>query len=249
MSRGPRPGSLTIAAVSAVLLCLAACGGTVPAHHSRTRTKASPTSSPSPAPTAVTVIAPLGVNLRSGPSTSDSVIGVLSQGVSLPILSHTAQAGGWWEVKGSSASGWVTANSQYTSTMTFQTFSVPGSTPWSVMYPQGWTFAQKATDQVQFTGPPGSAITFTTAASVSQLPPAATAGESQSGVTAVVVYGVTAPLVTYVSATQYLASAEFQGQPALAFLIQASLPEKGGEKTLQLFLETVFFTVPATPSP
>jgi hypothetical protein len=75
------------------------------------------------------------------------------------------------------------------------------------------------------------------------------AGQTESGVSSVVVYGVTAPLVTYSSTTKYEASVEFQAQPALALLIQAQLPDKGGASTFTLFLETVFFTVPATPSP
>jgi hypothetical protein len=78
------------------------------------------------------------------------------------------------------------------------------------------------------------------ASTTAQLPAAAPTGATQSGAAAVVVFGVTAPLVTYSSTTAYLASVEFQAQPALAFLIKAQLLSKTGGATLNLFLETVF---------
>jgi len=230
---------------------LTGCSSPVHPHPSPTRSTPHLSASATPAPTAITVIAPLGVNLRTGPSTSASVVGVVAQGVSLPFVAHTSAAGGWWQVRGSSQTGWVTADSQYTSTLSFQTFSAAagGGTPWSVMYPEGWTFAQESAGPVAFTGAAGASVIFTTAATTAQLPPAAASGQTQSGVGSVVVYGVTAPLVTYSSSSKYQASVEFQAQPTLAFLIQADLSAKGGSATLTLFLETVFFGVPATPSP
>lgn len=218
-----------------------------------TPSKPAPTPHPSPTasplPTMVTVISPLGVNFRTEPTTTASVVGVVAQGVSLPIVSHSSADGGWWEVRGSSQTGWISSQTQYTSTLTFQTFSSGAATPWSVMYPEGWTFAQENSGPIRFTGPGAATITFATATTTSQLPAAALAGQTESGVSSVVVYGVTAPLVSYASTAKYEASVEFQAQPALAFLIQAQLPAKGGASTLNLFLETVFFTVPATPSP
>ncbi len=249
MPRGRRTGYLVAPVLMLGLSLLAGCSSSPGATPSPSPHGAQPSPSATPAPTTVTVIAPLGVNLRTGPSTSASITGVLAQGVSLPIVSHTPAAGGWWEVRASDGTGWVTADPDYTSTLSFQTFSVPGAARWSVMYPEGWTFAQKSTGSVVFTGPPGTSITFDTAASTSQLPPAATAGEVQSGVSSVVVYGVTAPLVTYSSSSGYQTSVEFQAQASLAFLIQASLPRKGGAATFNLFLETVFFPIPATPTP
>jgi hypothetical protein len=233
------------------LVALAGCGGAARPTTTPTRSSPHPSSSATPAPTAITVIAPLGVNLRTGPATSASVVGVVSQGVSLPYISYTSTNGGWWEVRGSSQNGWITGDPQYTSTLTFQTFSSAGAggAPWSVMYPEGWTFAQESSGPVQFSGPAGASITFTTATTTAQLPSAASPGQTQSGVGSVEVYGVTAPLVTYANTTKYEASIELQAQPALAFLIQAQLPLKGGAATLNLFLETVFFAVPATPSP
>lgn len=247
---GKRRGFLRVSVPVAVLLSvpLAGCAAGFHPSPSASSPSALPSASASAAPTSVTVIAPLGVNLRTSPAISASVVGVVAQGVSLPIVSHTASGGGWWEVKGSSQTGWITANPQYTSTATFQTFQSAGSVPWSVLYQQGWTFAQQGPQEVVFTDPARDTITFATAATVAQLPAAASPGVSRSGVTAVEVYGVTAPLVTY-SGAGYRASVKFQAQPVLAFLITAKLPARGGAGTLGQFLETVFFTPAASASP
>jgi hypothetical protein len=188
------------------------------------------------------VIAPLGVNLRASPSTSAAVLQVISQGVTLSIVGHNSANGGWWQVKGASESGWVTAQTQYTSPLAFRTFSSAAPVAWSVMYPPGWTFAQQGSGTVIFSDGAAETITFMSASTTAQLPAAAPTGATQSGAAAVVVFGVTAPLVTYSSTTAYLASVEFQAQPALAFLIKAQLLSKTGGATLNLFLETVFFT-------
>ncbi|HVC40202.1 MAG TPA: SH3 domain-containing protein [Candidatus Dormibacteraeota bacterium] len=249
MGRGRWPIRLFGTALVVGVVTLSGCAGApAPSPHA-SRPSVSPSATATPAPTSVTVIAPLGVNLRTGPSTSASSVGVVSQGVSLPIVSRTSASGGWWEVRGSSQTGWITADPQYTSTGSFQTFAAPGATPWSVMYPAGWTFAQASSGSVVFTGPVGSSITFLTATAAAQLPAAAPPGAVQSGVGAVEVFGVTAPLVTYTSTSHYQASVEFQAQPALAFLIQAQLPLRGGAGTLGLFLETVSFTPAASPTP
>ncbi|MGC1184737.1 MAG: SH3 domain-containing protein [Candidatus Dormiibacterota bacterium] len=207
------------------------------------------TPSPSTVPTAVTVIAPLGVNFRSAPSASAAVVGVIPQAISLPLVSPTPAAGGWWKVQGATQIGWITSDPQYTSTLTFQIFEGAGNVPWSVMYPNGWTFDQASSGPVVFNGPQGATLTFYTEASTGQLPAAAPAGASQSGVTSVQIYGVTASLVRYTDADAYKASVAFQAQPALAFLIEANLPPKSGATTFKLFLETIFITPAATPSP
>ncbi|MGH7643429.1 MAG: SH3 domain-containing protein [Candidatus Dormibacteria bacterium] len=252
MGQGRGWASRSVLLLAAVCAAVAGCTGTPKPTPSPHRPAPHPTATATPAPSAITVIAPLGVNLRTAPSTTASVVGVVAQGVALPYVAHTSASGGWWQVRGSSQTGWITADSEYTSTLTFQTYSaaVGGGTPWSVMYPEGWTFAQESSGPVEFTGPNGTSITFTTSSTTAQLPSAASAGQVQSGVSSAVVYGVTAPLITYSNSTgKYQASIEFQAQPALAFLIQAQLAAKGGAATLNLFLETVFFTVPATPSP
>lgn len=245
---GKRARRLRCAIPAAALLTVLLVGcstGTRPSPAVPTRSPR-PSARATPAPTSVTVIAPLGVNLRSGPTLSAAVLGEVAQGVSLPIVSHTAAGGGWWEVRGATHTGWITADPSYTSTATFQTYQSSGSVPWSVMYQQRWTFAQQGAQAVVFTDASNGTVTFTTASTTAQLPAASWPGPSQSGVSAVEVFGVTAPLITYAGGG-YQASAEFQAQPALAFLITAKLPAQGGAAILEQFLETVFFTPAASP--
>ncbi len=222
---------------------VAGCGTSAPRPAATPRP--SPTPTKSPQPTSLTVIAPDGVNFRTGPSTTAAVIQVIAQGVTLPIVSETSSGGGWWEVRGNTATGWVTSNPEDTSTGSFQMYQSGGSDNWSVLYPAGWQFAQLPTGTIDFNGPGGESISVTTAASTAQLPPAAPSGTATSGVSSVVVYGLTTSLVTFAATKGYLGAVAFQASPGLAFLIVA----KGGAATtgadFQLFLNTFKFPLPA----
>ncbi|MHB1525220.1 MAG: SH3 domain-containing protein [Candidatus Dormibacteria bacterium] len=226
------------------------CGAS-PAVHPAPRATPKPTASPSPVATEVTVLAPDGVNFRTQPSPTASVVGIVAQGVTLPIISHTSAAGGWWQVKGSTAIGWITANPAYTATGAFQTFT-GGATasPWSVLYQPGWNFAQDSSGAVVFTGPNGETITVTQAASTTQLPPAAPTGTARSDVAAVDIYGVTTSLVTFSAGSGYLAAVAFQAEPGLAFLIEAKAQAAAAAADFNLFLDTFKFPLPAaSPTP
>ncbi len=235
---------VTCALLVVVAAVVAGCGASTPPP-ARPSPRPSPTPSASPPPTSVTVIAPDGVNFRTAPSTTASVIQVISQGVTLPIVSETSAGGGWWEVRGSTATGWVTSNPEDTSTASFQTYQSGGSSNWSVLYPAEWQFAQLPSGTIDFNGPGGESISVTTSATTAQLPPAAPSGTTTSGVASVVVYGVTTSLVTFAATNGYLGAVAFQASPGLAFLIVA----KGGAATtgadFQLFLETFKFPLPA----
>jgi uncharacterized protein YgiM (DUF1202 family) len=226
-------------------IALVGCGqaAAAPKHP---KTTPHPTPSPSTAPTAVTVLAPDGVNFRSGPSSTASVTGIVAQGVTLPIVSHSSADGGWWEVKGSSADGWITANSQDTSTASFQTYQGGASTaPWSVLYQSGWDFAQANTGVIVFSGPSAETITVTQAATTQLLPAAAPSGTTQRDVTSVEVYGVTTAQVTY-AGSGYLSAVAFQADPGLAFLIVAKAPRASAAATFSLFLKTFKFPLPSS---
>ena len=240
------PGLVLIAAAA-----LVGCGASPPVSHPSPSTSPKPSATPSPAATEVTVLAPDGVNFRTQPSPTATVVGIVAQGVTLPILSHTTAAGGWWQVKGSTATGWITSNPQYTSTGTFQTFSGGSSTlPWSVLYQAGWNFAQDSAGAVVFTGPGGDSITVTQATSTAQLPPAAPSGTAESDVAAVDIYGITTSLVTFSVGSGYLAAAAFQAEPGLAFLIEAKAPTGAAAAAFAVFLSTFKFPLPAaSPTP
>ncbi|HUY54239.1 MAG TPA: SH3 domain-containing protein [Candidatus Nanopelagicaceae bacterium] len=240
------PGLALIATV-----VLVGCGASPPASTPSPRTSPKPSSTPSPAATAVTVLAPDGVNFRTQPSPTAAVVGIVAQGITLPIISHTSAAGGWWQVKGSTATGWITSNPEYTSTGTFQTFTGGSSTlPWSVLYAGGWNFAQDSSGAVVFTGPDGDSIIVTQAGSTAQLPAAAPSGTPKSDVAAVDIYGITTSLVTFSVSSGYLAAVAFQAEPGLAFLIEAKAPTGAAAAAFGVFLSTFKFPLPAaSPTP
>lgn len=222
---------------------VAGCGGT-----KSPPPKPSPTAhasaSATPKPTQVTVIAPDGVNLRSGPTTTAGVLGVVAQGVTLPIVSETTASGGWWQVKGSTNTGWISSNPLFTSTASFQMYQSGGTGGWSVLYPLGWQFAQQSSGSVAFNGPQGESITVTQAASTAQLPAAAPAGTARSDVTSTEVYGITTSLVTFGGSSGYLAAVAFQANPGLALLIVAKGHTASSTSAdFKLFLDTVKFPV------
>ena len=182
---------------------------------------------------------------RTGPSTTAQVIQVIAQGVSLHIVSETSAGGGWWEVRGTTATGWVTSDPQDTSTASFQMYQSGGSANWSVLYPTGWQFAQLPSGAIDFNGPGGATISVTTAGTTAQLPPAAPSGTPTTGVSSVVVYGVTTSLVTFAAGSGYLGGVAFQAAPGLAFLIVAKGPSAALGSEFQLFLNTFKFPLPA----
>ncbi len=224
----------------ALLALLLGATGCAPAARPQPRRTPRPSPTATPLPSQLTVIAPLGVNIRSAPSLQASVVGELAQGATAQLVSHTSQQGGWWQITGSAGSGWVSADPQYTSTESFETYEAGGAVSWSVMYETGWTFSAVSAAEVEFTDSSGGAVTFYSAPSTASLPAAAPSGATQKSVGSTEVYGFTAPLVTYVSSTSYEASVELQAVPGLALLITCELPAAGGAATLQLFLQTVY---------
>ncbi|HVD02816.1 MAG TPA: SH3 domain-containing protein [Candidatus Dormibacteraeota bacterium] len=237
-------------AVALALLGLEGCGVGSGPRPTPSPPSPSAKATPSPVPTAVTVLAPDGVNFRSQPSTTASVIGVVAQGVTLPIVSESSADGGWWQVRGSSATGWVTSNPEYISTASFQTYQSGGTAAWSALYPASWAFAQSGSGTLVFTSPGGEAITVTAAPSTAQLPAGAPSGTNQLSVGSVDVYGVTTALVTYSVTTGYLAAVALQATSGLAFLITDKAPSGSAAKDFNLFLDTFKFPLPtASPTP
>jgi hypothetical protein len=247
-----RAGSWSVSGLALMsVLVVVGCGTSQPTPRPSPRSSPKPTASPSPVATEVTVLAPDGVNFRTEPSPTASVVGIVAQGVTLPIISHTSAAGGWWQVKGSTAVGWITADPEYTSTGSFQTFSGGSSTaPWSVLYAAGWNFAQDSSGAVVFSGPNGDTITVIQAATAAQLPAAAPSRTAESDVASVDIYGITTALVTYSVGSGYLAAVAFQAEPGLAFLIEAKAPSAALANAFGVFLDTFKFPLPAaSPTP
>ena len=183
-----------LAAMAVVAVLAASCGSSghgsttttsAPAATSRptTTTTASTTTSTTAAATAahgpVTVLSPIGLHVRAGPSRSAKVIGSAAQGAVFQLLAYTSSHGGWYKVLGTTLTGWISADPAYSTRGQFSSFSSPA---FSVLYPPGWTQAGTPHTGVTFRSPsPTEKVVITTAASLAKLPVAAQgAGVSQA---------------------------------------------------------------------
>ncbi len=210
-----------LAAVAVVAVLAASCGSSghgtttttsAPAATSRptTTTRPSTTTSTTAALTTahgpVTVLSPIGLHVRTGPSRSAKVIGSAGQGAVLQLLAYTSQHGGWYKVLGTTLTGWISADPAYSTRGQFSSFSSPA---FGVLYPQGWTQAGRPRTGVTFRSPsPTEKVIIQTAPSLAKLPAAAQgAGVSQSSSRIFVACGVTGYFVTYTTSTprRYLA--------------------------------------------
>ena len=210
-----------LAAVAVVAVLAASCGSSghgtttttsAPAATSRptTTTRPSTTTSTTAALTTahgpVTVLSPIGLHVRTGPSRSAKVIGSAGQGAVLQLLAYTSQHGGWYKVLGTTLTGWISADPAYSARGQFSSFRSPA---FGVLYPQGWTQAGRPRTGVTFRSPsPTEKVIIQTAPSLAKLPAAAQgAGVSQSSSRIFVACGVTGYFVTYTTSTprRYLA--------------------------------------------
>jgi hypothetical protein len=161
------------------------------------------------------VLSPIGLHVRAGPSTSAKILGTAAQGVVLTVLGHTAAAGGWYEVKGESVTGWITANAALSAPGRFSGYT-SSVHQFAALYPVAWRVAETPASAV-FRAPTGVvSIVVTTA------PAAANLGRGRPGYSEVrsepvVACGVTGDLNTYLSASPPA------GTPAPAYYAQIRL--------------------------
>ncbi|HMK95917.1 MAG TPA: SH3 domain-containing protein, partial [Acidimicrobiales bacterium] len=202
------------------LLCaaalLAGCGS--PSHSGPPSTSASrsrvtvsstgPTTSTVPTTTTVptsevngvvTVLSPVGLNVRAGPSKKAAVIGTAAQGAVLQLLARTAEGGGWYKVRGATALGWMTANPLYSARGRFDLYR---SAQFNVLLPAGWAATGSPATGVHFRAPvTGETVVITSAAK--KLPLASQgAGALETSSRQVVACGVTTQLRTFTTSSQ-----------------------------------------------
>lgn len=140
-----------------------------------------------------TVLSPIGLNVRSQPSATASILGSAAEGATLTVLGHSA---GWYNVKGATVTGYITDDPTLSAAGTFMSYS-DGQGAYSLLYPDGWTAIAAPPSAVVFHPATGhDSIVVSTAATIGQL------GDDQLGYhqdssTEVVVCGVTGQLVTY----------------------------------------------------
>jgi hypothetical protein len=113
------------------------------------------------------------------------------------VLGHTAAGGGWYQVKGESVTGWITANATLSAPGRFSGFT-SSVHHFAALYPVAWRVAETRASAV-FRAPVAlESITVTTA------PTAASLGRGRPGFSeirseSVVACGVTGNLVTYLN--------------------------------------------------
>ncbi len=200
----------TVAVVAVMALVATSCGSS--SHHGTTTTLAptttarptTSTSRPTTSTTAavtqahgsVTVLSPIGLHVRAGPSRSAKVIGSAAWGAVLQLIGYTSRHGGWYKVQGTTLTGWMSADPAYSARGQFSSYN---GTAFSVLYPAGWTQGGVPKSGVTFRSPsPSEKVIITTAPSLAKLPPAGHGvGVSQSSSRVFVACGVTSYFVTY----------------------------------------------------
>jgi SH3 domain-containing protein len=192
-----------------------------------------------------TVLSPIGLNVRAGPSKKAAVIGSAVQGAVLQVLGHTTQGGGWYKVQGATITGWISANSGFSQPGRFATYE---SAPFSVLYPAGWASSGSPRSEVNFQSPSkGEKVVIAAAPSLAKLPSVKQgAGVSQVGSRQVVACGVTGYLFSYATSLpgHYLADLDLALAAHHVLGIKASLTSISELRTVLDFVNSVSFPFP-----
>jgi Bacterial SH3 domain len=216
---------------------------------SRSTTSTSPstttTTSVSRASGPQTVLSPIGLNVRAGPSKSAKVIGSADQGTVFQLLGHTNRAGGWYKVQGSTVTGWISADTGYSAPGRFGYYT---SDAFSVLFPVGWTHAGAPKSGVVFRAPSmPENVVITSASTVAKLPSVSQgAGISQESSQQVVACGVTSYLYTYSTSTpgKYYAALTLPVSAGHALGLKATLTSLSEMRTVRDFVNSISFPEP-----
>jgi Bacterial SH3 domain len=259
-------GAVRVATLAlALVLVLSACfssgpsaTGGAPASTSLTTGSVSSTTSGTQTGGLRTVLSPGGLNIRAQPSRSAPIRGTAAQATELAVLAHTDQGGGWFQVKGSTVTGWISDNSTLSAPGKFAAY-YSSDHQFGALYPDSWTVAESPPASVVFRPKSGSdTVVATTASTVVQLG-RGRAGYRQSSDQQVVVCGVTSDLLTFVQestpststpepggvvAGRYLAQVHLTLDAQHALGIDANLGDTSQLQTVRDFLSSVKFAFP-----
>jgi uncharacterized protein YgiM (DUF1202 family) len=193
----------------------------------------------------VTVLSPIGLNVRAGPSRSAKVIGTAAQGVVLQLLAHTNQDGGWYKVRGATVTGWISADPGYSAPGHFGYYA---SSAFSVLFPAGWTTSGKPKTGVVFRPhAPPEEVVVTTATSVNDLPTVSQgAGLSEHSSQQVDACGVTADLYSYSTSSpdKFYADIALAIGSGHALGLKATLTSLSQMRTVLDFVNSISFPLP-----
>jgi hypothetical protein len=205
-----------------------------------------------------TVLSPLGLNIRAQPVKTAAIVRTAAQGTELTVVAHTDQDGGWFQVKGTTVTGWISDNPKLTAPGTFSLYT-QSQNAFAALYPDKWTVVDSAPASVVFHPESGSdTVVVTTATTVAQLG-RGRAGYRQSNDEPVVVCGITGDLLTFtqvstpstatsapggVAAEPYLVQVHLKLDAQHALGIDADVADTSHLQTVRNFVSSVKFPFP-----
>ena len=177
----------------------------------QTETAGPATAVPTPDNTVRTVLSSLGINFHTSPSLTapHPAGGAAAWSTILTVLGHdpSPPAGGWYQVKGQTATGWIVADPTLTAPGSFTSYASQAK-GFSVLYPlNSWTFIEETNDVVFHPQSGTETIVVRSGASLAALGGAGLNGYTQASDTSEVVCGVTSDLITYTGSAPAAASA------------------------------------------
>ena len=259
--RGAPGGRLRrlLAVALAVTAGLTGCG--VPGHSAHRSSATTVTTVAAPTTTVAkvvtpgtrTVLSPIGLHVRAGPSRSAKILGAAGEGVTLAVL---GQSGQWYKVKGVTVTGWIDASPTLSAPGRFTAFTST-THHFSALYPVSWTVAESPA-AATFRSPAGESIVVTTAATIAKLT-AVPINYQETGSEQIVACGVTSDLNTYTpessspstaAGTRAAGSGTFVAQirltlnPKHAMGIEAHLTARAQLQDVRNFANSVTFPYP-----
>lgn len=203
-----------------------------------------------------TVLSPVGLNIRVGPSRSAKVVGTAARGATMTVLGHSGTVGGWYRVKGETLTGWISDQRSLSAPGSFKSYDAG---QYAVLYPSTWTYTTPAVNTVTFRPAPGpEAVTMRVAANINQLG-RGHAGYRQLTSEVIVACGATTRLDTYaatstpvttvaptgaVAPPPYLAQMRLTLDPHHGLGLDANLTAAAQLQTVRDFINSVTFPYP-----
>jgi hypothetical protein len=156
-----------------------------------------------------TVLVQDGLRIHSSASLSAAVEGTAAWGVTLTVIGYNASGGpwpdssspgGWYQVEGSTVTGWIIADPTYTASGVFNSIGFQDKQIDGALFPTDWSYADNPGEVIfePQTGTDLPTLVIRTATTLSALGPAGLTGyPSVSSNSEVVVCGYTGTLVKY----------------------------------------------------
>jgi hypothetical protein len=228
-----------------------------------------------------TVLATLGLNMHSAPSLTARVVGTLGWGDTVNVKGynanggpwpHSSTPGAWYQVQGSTVTGWIIADPTLTADGTLNSINFGDKHIDGLLYPADWTYADDPGEillQPQ-TGSDRPSIAVRVAAGLAALGAAGINGYTAvSSNSEVVVCGYTGTEVQYTAPSGAAAAptadagggqvtrlaffvqfrATLQSSPAVAIDIEMNYASAGQETVFENVLNSIRYPYPLCEAP